>query len=123
MVELLPDVDRWRIWCGQVLRGEYTALEACQHVVRFSSAKFEEKVDIVMRLGVNPRRADQMVRGIAKLPHNTGKALRLCVFTDDAELAERVKGGPVVHAGGAKLVDAIASEPSNHHSPVYRCPA
>jgi large subunit ribosomal protein L1 len=54
-----------------------------------SKKKFDETVDVVMRLGVDPRKADQMVRGTVNLPHGTGKTARVLVFAngDKAEAA------------------------------------
>ena len=54
-------------------------------------AKFDETVEVVMRLGTDPRRGDQQVRGAVILPHGTGKAVRVCVFAEGeaAELARQ----------------------------------
>ncbi len=56
---------------------KYTLEEACDIVKKSAPAKFDETVDIAVRLGVNPRHADQMVRGAVVLPHGTGQALRV----------------------------------------------
>jgi len=74
-----------------------------------SKAKFDESVDVAIKLGVDPRQSDQMVRGVANLPHGTGKTVRVAVFAqgDNAEkaqaagadivgmddLADQIKGG------------------------------
>jgi large subunit ribosomal protein L1 len=73
--------------------------EACALVKKAAPAKFDETVDIAVRLGVNPRHADQMVRGAVVLPHGTGQALRVLVFAkgDKAKEAE---------AAGADFVGA-----------------
>ena len=60
---------------------KYTLDEACALVKKAAPAKFDETVDIAVRLGVNPRHADQMVRGAVVLPFGTGQALRVLVLT------------------------------------------
>ncbi|GIV60465.1 50S ribosomal protein L1 [Rhodocaloribacter litoris] len=58
-----------------------------------ASARFNESVDIDVRLGVDPRHADQMVRGTAVLPHGTGKEVRVLVLTDEGKQAEAREAG------------------------------
>ncbi len=58
----------------------YTIEEAAGLVKQACTAKFDETVDIAVRLGVNPKHADQMVRGAIMLPHGTGKTVRVLVF-------------------------------------------
>ena len=58
----------------------YPLAEACSLVKEASFARFEESVDVAVRLGVNPRHADQMVRGAIVLPHGTGQSKRVLVF-------------------------------------------
>ena len=60
----------------------YSLDEAINLVSSTSSAKFDESVDIAVRLGVNPRQADQMVRGAISLPHGIGKTVTVCVFAE-----------------------------------------
>jgi large subunit ribosomal protein L1 len=69
---------------------KYTLEEACTLVKKAASAKFDETVDLAVRLGVNPKHADQMVRGAVVLPHGTGQSLRVLVFAkgDKAKEAE-----------------------------------
>ncbi|MDO5737410.1 MAG: 50S ribosomal protein L1, partial [Propionibacteriaceae bacterium] len=54
--------------------------EAIRLVKEMATAKFDETIDVAMRLGVDPRKADQMVRGTVNLPHGTGKTARVLVF-------------------------------------------
>lgn len=65
-------------------------------------AKFDETVEISLRLGIDPRRGDQMVRGATMLPHGTGKAVRVCVFAKDeaADAAKAAGGGRGVWGWG-----------------------
>ena len=69
----------------------YSPLTAIKIAKDSSKKKFDETVDVVMRLGVDPRKADQMVRGTVNLPHGTGKTARVAVFAvgDKAEEAFR----------------------------------
>src|SRR5580704_16481523 len=59
---------------------KYSVDEACALVKKAKYAKFDETVDLAIRLGVNPKHADQMVRGALVLPHGTGKTVRVLVF-------------------------------------------
>ena len=68
------------------LSKEYALLEAASMVKEITYTKFDASVDLDVRLGVDPRKADQMVRGIATLPHGTGKTIRvLALVTPDKE--------------------------------------
>ena len=75
----------------------YTPTEALALVKTMASAKFDESIDIAMRLGVDPRKADQMVRGTVALPSGTGKDVRVAVFaTGDAADEARAAGADIV---------------------------
>jgi large subunit ribosomal protein L1 len=67
--------------------------EACELLKQASFAKFEESVDIAVRLGVNPRHADQMVRGALVLPHGIGKTKRVLVFAKAEKAIEAEAAG------------------------------
>src|SRR5690606_25953467 len=69
--------------------------------------KFDETVDVVMRLGVDPRKADQMVRGTVNLPHGTGKTARVLVFAN-ADKAEAAREAGADFVGGDELIDKVA---------------
>ena len=58
----------------------YSPAEAFDLVKSMASKKFDETVDVAFRLGVDPRKADQMIRGTVSLPHGTGKSVRVAVF-------------------------------------------
>ncbi len=85
----------------------YPPLTAIQLAKTGAKKKFDETVDVVMRLGVDPRKADQMVRGTVNLPHGTGKTAKVLVFAsgDKAEAA-REAGADVV--GGDELIEKVA---------------
>lgn len=72
-------------------------------------AKFDESVDIAVRLGVNPRHADQMVRGAVVLPHGTGKSVRVVVFAKGDKAAEAQAAG-ADFVGAEDLVDKIQKD-------------
>jgi len=72
---------------------EYTIEEACDMVKKTSTAKFNESVDLDLRLGVDPRHADQMVRGTVSLPHGTGKTVRVLAFVNEAKEEEAKEAG------------------------------
>ena len=75
----------------------YTPTEALGIVKTMASAKFDESIDIALRLGVDPRKADQMVRGTVALPSGTGKDIRVAVFaTGDAADEARAAGADIV---------------------------
>src|SRR5690606_7452730 len=68
-------------------------------VKKNASAKFDETIEIAMNLGIDPRHADQNVRGVVNLPHGTGKTLRVAVFARDKKADEaRAAGADVVGA-------------------------
>ena len=67
--------------------------EAVQLVKELASAKFDESVDIAARLGVDPRKADQLVRGTVVLPHGTGKSVRVLVIAQGEKEAEATEAG------------------------------
>jgi large subunit ribosomal protein L1 len=81
--------------------------EAVKLVKARASAKFDETVDIAMNLGVDPKHADQMVRGICNLPNGSGRTVRVAVFARGAKADEaRAAGADVV--GAEDLVDIVA---------------
>src|SRR5215213_1975073 len=71
----------------------YTPAEAVRLAKESSPAKFDATVEVAMRLGVDPRKADQMVRGVVNLPHGTGKTARVIVFAAGAKAAEAEAAG------------------------------
>ncbi len=85
----------------------YAPLAAITIAKSGSKKKFDETLDVVMRLGVDPRKADQMVRGTVNLPHGTGKTARVLVFaTGDKADAAREAGAEFV--GSDELIEKVA---------------
>jgi len=85
----------------------YTAEEALTIVKGNASAKFDETVEVAMRLGVDPRKADQMVRGTVNLPNGTGKTARVLVFATGEKAADAVAAG-ADEVGADELIDKIS---------------
>jgi large subunit ribosomal protein L1 len=84
----------------------YTIEEATALVKDLKSAKFDETVELALRLNVDPRHADQMVRGAVVLPHGTGKNVRVAVFAKGAKADEAKEAGADV-VGAEDLVEQI----------------
>jgi large subunit ribosomal protein L1 len=84
----------------------YTVNEASAFIKELKSAKFDETVEIAMNLNVDPRHADQMVRGAVVLPHGTGKTVRVAVFAKGAKADEAKAAGADI-VGTDELVDQI----------------
>src|SRR3974390_165418 len=84
----------------------YPLAEAIKMVKECAKAKFDETIEISMNLGVDPRHADQMVRGVVNLPNGTGRSLRVAVFARGAKADEaRAAGADVV--GAEDLVEKV----------------
>ena len=73
--------------------GEYTLEEACDLVKKTTTTSFDASVDIDIRLGIDPRHADQMVRGTVSLPHGTGKDIRVLALVNEAKQDEAREAG------------------------------
>jgi large subunit ribosomal protein L1 len=84
----------------------YELGEAVGLVKESATAKFDETVEMALRLGVDPRHADQMVRGTVVLPHGTGKQLRVLVFAQGEKVKEAEEAG-ADHVGGEELAKKI----------------
>lgn len=88
---------------------QYEAIEALDLCCQTAKAKFDETVELHIRLGVDSRHADQQVRGAVVLPNGTGKAMRVCVFAKgDAAKAAEAAGAEIV--GAEELADRIQKE-------------
>ena len=99
----------------------YTLAEAAEKVKEITYTKFDASLDIDVRLGVDPRKANQMVRGVVTLPHGTGKTVRVLVLCNsDAEAAAKAAGADYVGLdeyiekikGGWTDVDVIITQPA-----------
>ncbi|NSW87901.1 MAG: 50S ribosomal protein L1 [Syntrophobacteraceae bacterium] len=84
----------------------YTFQEALDLATGSAYAKFDETLDIAVRLGVDPRHADQMIRGTVVLPNGLGKTVRVLVFAKGEKVKEALDAG-ADHAGGDEIIDQI----------------
>ena len=90
----------------------YTIAEAVKLVKTNAKAKFDETVEIAFNLGVDPKHADQQVRGMLELPHGTGKTLRVAVFARGAQ-AEAAKAAGADMVGAEDLYEAMNAGNTN----------
>jgi large subunit ribosomal protein L1 len=97
--ELLEKVEEGKV---------YSSEEAISTVKDLASAKFDETVEISLKLNVDPKHADQMVRGSVILPAGTGKTVRVAVIAKEAKVDEAKAAGADI-AGGSEIIDDIAA--------------
>ncbi len=88
---------------------KYTLEQAVSLLKQTASAKFDETIDIAVRLGVDPKHADQMVRGAVALPHGTGKTVRVLVFAQ-GEAARAAKEAGADFVGADDLIQKIETQ-------------
>jgi large subunit ribosomal protein L1 len=91
---------------AKVEKRPYPLREAVETLKQSAYAKFDETIEIAMRLGVDPRHADQMVRGTVVLPHGTGKSMRVLVFASGEKIKEAQDAG-ADFVGGDELAEKI----------------
>jgi large subunit ribosomal protein L1 len=105
----MPKVPKNRAKVDTIVDRErkYSVEEACALVKQSKFAKFDETVDLAVRLGVNPKHADQMVRGALVLPHGTGKTVRVLVFAKGEKEREAREAG-ADFAGSDDLVAKVS---------------
>src|SRR5450432_4681821 len=87
----------------------YTLVDAVPLLQKAKYAKFDETVDLTLRLGVDPKHADQMVRGTVVLPHGLGKSKRVAVIASGDRLKEAEAAGADI-VGGEEMVERIQKE-------------
>ncbi len=102
---------------------EYSVDEAVEKIKSTSKAKFDETIDIAIRLGVDPRHADQAIRGTVSLPHGIGKTVRVLVLSRQAQKQEEARQAGADHVGfddylkklqeGWADIDVIVSTPDS----------
>ncbi|MBN9152078.1 MAG: 50S ribosomal protein L1 [Cryobacterium sp.] len=95
----------------------YTPREAMSIARTTGSAKFDSTVEVALKLGVDPRKADQMVRGTVILPHGTGKTARVIVFAT-GPAAEAALAAGADEVGGAELIEKVAGGYTNFDAAV-----
>ena len=97
---------RYKAVAAKVARKNYTITEAVQKVKETASAKFAEGVDIAVRLGVDPKKADQAIRGTVALPHGIGKEIRVLVITKPPK-DDEAKAAGADHVGFQEYLEKI----------------
>lgn len=99
MKSVMAEIDRER---------EYTVPEAVEILQAVKKTKFDETVEVAVNLGVDPRHADQMVRGVVSLPHGSGKTMRVAVFAKGPKAEEATAAG-ADRVGDEDLAEEFAS--------------
>ena len=95
----------------------YTPTEAVSVARETASKKFDSTVEVALRLGVDPRKADQMVRGTVILPHGTGKTARVIVFATGPAAEAAIAAG-ADEVGGSELIEKVAASYTNFDAAV-----
>ncbi|PYF99628.1 LSU ribosomal protein L1P [Georgenia satyanarayanai] len=95
----------------------YAPLEAVRLAKENATTTFDQTVEVVFRLGVDPRKADQMVRGTVSLPHGTGKSARVLVFAV-GERAAQAEAAGADEVGGDELIEKVAAGYTNFDAAV-----
>ena len=102
---MAKQAKRTKTWTGD--RAATHALDAAVKLVKANAnAKFDESIEIAVNLGVDPRHADQQVRGVVNLPSGTGRDVKVAVFAKDAKAAEAIAAG-AEHVGAEDLYEKI----------------
>ncbi len=91
---------------GVDVNKSYDLAEAVKMLKERATAKFDETIEVAMNLGVDPRHADQMVRGVVNLPNGTGRTVRVAVFARGAKAEEATKAGADI-VGAEDLVEIV----------------
>ena len=84
----------------------YSLEEAVKLVKERATAKFDETIEVALNLGVDPRHADQMVRGVVELPNGSGRSVRVAVFAKDAKADEAKEAGADL-VGAEDLMETV----------------
>jgi len=97
---------RYKNGVNQIEKREYAVTEAVQLLKKVATAKFDETIEMAVRLGVDPRHADQVVRGTVSLPHGLGKEIRVLVITKGDKIQDALDAG-ADHAGHQDYLNKI----------------
>lgn len=92
---------------SEIAKENISISEAIAEVKKNTKAKFDESIEVHVRLAIDPKKSDQQVRGVAELPHGTGKKVKVAVFTSTQKKEAEGAGADVV--GGEELIDKIKS--------------
>lgn len=97
---------RYKSLSEKIEEKNYALAEACELLKELKSAKFDESVEVALNLNVDPRHADQMIRGAVVLPNGTGKTVRVAVFAKGAKVDEAKAAGADI-VGNDDLVESV----------------
>ncbi|QDF29945.1 50S ribosomal protein L1 [Halarcobacter anaerophilus] len=97
---------RYKTLSEKIEERDYSLAEACAKLKDLKSAKFDESVEVALNLNVDPRHADQMIRGAVVLPNGTGKTVRVAVFAKGAKVDEAKAAGADI-VGNDDLVESV----------------
>ncbi len=98
---------RYKQESEQVTKEPVSLSEAVEKVKLFKSVKFDQSIECVMHLGIDPKQADQMIRGSISLPHGIGKQKKVIAFCEDADI-EAAKNAGAIEAGCDELIKKIS---------------
>jgi len=101
-----PRSKRYRDSAARVPQGKVSVREAVDAVKSFGATKFDATVELVMHLGIDPKQADQALRGSISLPHGIGASRRVIAFCEDADIPKAKEAG-AVEAGNDELIQKI----------------
>ena len=103
----MKTTKRKQTWNSLDSKKVYTLDEAVETLRGFCSSKFDETLEIAIKLGIDVTKADQNIRGMLSLPNGTGKSVRVAVFTVNSQEDAKKAGADVV--GGEELIDKVAN--------------
>lgn len=103
----MKGTKRKQTWSALDPKKVYTLNEAIETLRGFCSKKFDESLEIAIRLGIDVTKADQNIRGMLSLPNGTGKKVRVAVFTVNSQDEAKKAGADVV--GGEELIEKVAN--------------
>ncbi len=98
---------RYKSELEQVSKEAVSLAEAVEKIKSFKSVKFDQSVECVLNLGIDPKQADQLVRGSLSLPHGIGKQKKVIAFCEESDV-EAAKAAGAIEAGGDELVKKVS---------------
>lgn len=103
----MKQTKRIKTWTELDIDKVYALADAVEQLRKFASKKFDETLEIAVKLGIDVAKADQNIRGMLSLPHGTGKKVRVAVITNDKQDEAKKAGADVI--GGDELIEKIAA--------------
>lgn len=98
---------KYRLAKSKINQESYPIEDAINLIKETASAKFDESVEVHFNLGIDPKKSEQIVRGVLSLPHGTGRAVKVCVFTLSQDKEAKLAGADLI--GGKELIDQISA--------------